>query len=240
MMNVLFARLSSYWVVGILINGFIAPWSFANAPIGVPGVLLSSFEGNLSSSLGVDWEIYDTAVQTPGNQSWGISYASATGVTEGIQALQLTHPSYQWQHGLKLQTASLISLVTTYDTLEFDITANPDAIWSLAWVIMDGDGFPWSMTAPIDLVPGQTTHVSIDMSMPNPTESPQTNWKASAAASGGAWWRLTFALQGNDAASNTTYTILDNVRFGVAVPECSAFCLIIVSGFGLLIARRRI
>jgi hypothetical protein len=202
--------------------------------------LLSSFEGNLSSSLGVDWEIYDTAVQTPGVQTWVISYTPSAGVTDGNKALQISHPSYQWQHGLRLQTASLISLVTTYDTLEFDVTANPDAIWTRVWVIMHGDGFGWGQSAPIQVISGQTTHVSIDMTMPNPTEFPQTNWKEGAAASGGDWWRLIFALDGNDADSNDTYTIIDNIRFGVAIPEPSAFCLMVVSGLGLLTARRRI
>lgn len=239
MMKTILRRLSALWIVLILVSCPTATWSFANPPSVIPGVRLSSFEGDLSSSLGVDWEAYDAAAQTPGTQPWGISYSSALGVTDGNQALQISHPSYEWQHGLKLQTASLIGLVTAYDTLKFDLTASPNAIWSLAWVVMDGDGLNWSQSAPIELVPGQTTHVSIDMSMPNPTESPQANWKASAAASGGDWWRLTFALQGSDALGNDAYVILDNVRFGVAVPESSAACLAVISGLGLLAARRQ-
>jgi hypothetical protein len=137
-----------------------------------------------------------------------------------------------------LQTAALIDLVKNYDRLEFDITAAPSAAWSVAWVSMDGDGFNWSLSAPIELSPGQTTHVSIDMAAPDPSAPSSSSWKAGAAASGGAWWRLTFALQGSDTASSETFTIIDNVRFARAVPEPNAFCLAIAAVGAFMLNRR--
>src|SRR5687767_11615927 len=74
-----------------------------SASITSADTLLSSFEGNLSSSIGVDWELADTDDQTPDNQFWGMQFVE-TGVTEGTSALELTHPADAWQVGFRLNS----------------------------------------------------------------------------------------------------------------------------------------
>ena len=181
---------------------------------------LSGFEGDLNSSLGVSWEFYDTDDQTPGDQVWGTQFVT-TGATEGTSALEVTHPTDAWQHGMRLNTGALAPLIASHDTLEFDATASPDATWRGVWVIMQGDGLDWSQAKQVDLIPGQTVHVVIDLSLPD-SAAPAKNWKASAAASGGTWWQLTIAMMGGDAASLETTTTFDNFMLTAAAPSSPA------------------
>lgn len=181
---------------------------------------LSGFEGDLSSSLGVNWEFYDTDDQTPGDQLWSTQFVT-TGATQGTSALEVTHPADAWQHGMRLNTGALAPLIASHDKLEFDATASPDATWRGVWVIMQGDGLDWSQAQQVDLIPGQTVHVVIDLSLPD-AAAPAKNWKASAAASGGTWWQLTIAMMGGDAASVETTTTFDNFRLTAAIPSSPA------------------
>ncbi len=182
--------------------------------------LLSSFEGNLSSSIGVDWELVDTDDQTPEDQLWGSQFVE-TGATEGTMALELTHPADAWQVGFRLNSGALAPLVAASDTLEFDITASPDATWRGVWVIMQGDGLGWTQAKQVDATPGQTIHASIDLTMPDPDDV-NKNWKAGAAASPGAWWQIVIAIMGGDAASPETTTTLDNIVLTSSAPSLPA------------------
>ena len=182
--------------------------------------LLSSFEGNLSSSVGADWELVDTDDQTPDNQLWTSQFVT-TGVTEGTSALELTHPIDAWQVGFRLNSGALAPLVAASSTLEFDVTASPDATWRGIWIVMQGDGLNWSQAKQIDAVPGQTVHASIDLSLPDSAD-PTKNWKAAAAASPGTWWQIVIAMMGGDAASPETTTTFDNFKFTSAAPTSPA------------------
>jgi hypothetical protein len=176
---------------------------------------LSGFEGDLSSSLGMNWDLLDTDGSTPDNQFWGIEYINSMGVTQGAQALKITHPADAWQLGLRLDGPATIPVIAQSNRLEFDVTASPDATWRAVWVIMQGDGLSWAQANQVDAAPGVTTHASIDLTAP----ANGINWKASAAASGGGWWQVLIAIMGGDSAQPETYTIIDNVRFtGGAIP----------------------
>lgn len=182
--------------------------------------LLSGFEGNLSSSIGVDWEFIDTDGQVPEDQFWGSQFVD-TGVTEGTSALELTHPADAWQLGLRLNSGALAPLVAASNTLEFDITASPDATWRGVWVIMQGDGLGWTQAKQVDATPGQTIHASIDLTMPDP-DDPSKNWKTGAAGSGGTWWQILIAIMGGDSASLETTTTLDNIVLTSSAPALPA------------------
>lgn len=190
------------------------------AGLATADTFLSGFNGDLSSSIGVSWEVFDTDDQTPGDQLWTTQFVS-TGVTEGTQALEVTHPADAWQAGLRLNSGALAPLIASHDKLEFDVTASPDATWRGVWVMMQGDGLGWSEGKQTDVIPGQTVHLSIDLSQPNPAV-PARNWKASAAASGGTWWQIIIVLMGGDAASLETTTTFDNFRLTTAAPVLSA------------------
>ncbi|RIK75976.1 MAG: hypothetical protein DCC67_14555 [Planctomycetota bacterium] len=173
--------------------------------------LISGFEGDLSTTLGADWVLADTDTATPGDQIWTSAFV-AEGVTEGTQALQVTQPVDAWQHGLLLNSTALIPIVASSDTLEFDFTVSPDATWRAVWVIMQGDGLSWAQADQVDGVPGSTVHAVIDLTAPAPS-NPEMNWKTAAAASGGTWWQMWFAIMGGDNFSPETYTIIDNIKF---------------------------
>lgn len=199
--------------------GLLATFGFGAR--GVADTFISGFEGDLSSTLSANWEVYDADETTEGDQSWVQTFDTTLGVTEGTQAVRLTHPLDAWQHGFRLNTGALAPIVASHDTLEFDATASPDATWRGLWVIMQGDGMSWTQAAQVDLVPGQTQHVSISLSQPDPA-APTKNWKAAAAASGGTWWQILFAIMGGDAASPDTYTNFDNIKFGGSPPTSPA------------------
>ena len=198
----------------------LAAACLGGSSIGAADTLLSGFEGNLSSSVGIDWELVDTDDQTPDNQFWGSQFVT-TGVTEGTSALELTHPADAWQVGFRLNAGALAPLVAASDKLEFDITASPDATWRGVWVIMQGDGLSWTQAKQVDAIPGQTIRASIDLAMPD-VDAPEKNWKTAAAASGGTWWQIVIAIMGGDAASTETTTTLDNIVLTSSAPSLPA------------------
>ena len=182
------------------------------APRAVADTFISGFEGDLSSTLGVNWELSDTDDQTPGDQTW-TSAIVTQGVTEGSQAVQLSHPIDLWQAGFRLNTPALIDLVETHDAVSFDVTASPDATWRGVWFVMQGDGLGWTQSpSQVDVFPGITSTVTFDLAP----------WKAGAAASGGTWWQALIVFMGGDGASPETYTIIDNFRFVGSAPGSPA------------------
>jgi hypothetical protein len=172
---------------------FVATGSAASAD-----VLLSSFEGNLNTSIGEPWEVVDSLGGTPGDQLWTAQFIP-TGATDGVQALRVDHGRNSWEHGIRLETTDLIPIVANSDTLEFDVTAPEGISWRALWVIMQGDGMGWTQADQVDLIAGQTVHAVIDLTDPTPGNTEDTaNWKTGAQGSGGTWWQIWFAIMGED------------------------------------------
>lgn len=172
---------------------------------------LSSFEGDLSTPLGVDWTLGSFA---PG--AWTDDFVP-TQASDGTLALQIFHNTNQWEPGLVLSTPQLIDLVSSYDTLEFDVSPSLDTGYRQVFAVMQGDGLSWAQTPEFNLAIGNgvdpSNHVSINLSSPNPSD-PSKNWKAAAQSSPGTWWQLLIGLQGNDwTGASTISTTIDNVKF---------------------------
>jgi hypothetical protein len=161
-------------------------------------VLLSSFEGNLNSSVGGSWAVQDVNGTTPGDQLWTTQFG-ATGATDGVQALRLSHGRNSWELGMNLSSPDLIPIVANSESLEFDVTAPEGISWRALWVIMQGDGLGWTQADQVNLIAGQTVHAAIDLTDVTPGNPDDTaNWKAGAQASGGTWWQILFAIMGED------------------------------------------
>jgi hypothetical protein len=176
-----------------LLAALLATGSVASAD-----VLLSSFEGNLNTSVGEPWAIIDAIGGTPGDQFWTAQFVP-TGATEGTQALRVDHGRNSWEHGMRLDSTDLIPIVANSDTLEFDVTAPAGISWRALWVIMQGDGMGWTQADQVDLIAGQTVHAVLDLTDVTPGNPDDTaNWKAGAQNSGGTWWQLWFAIMGED------------------------------------------
>lgn len=140
--------------------------------------LLSGFNGDLGSSLGVSWEV--------GGPNWGTQFVPQ--LSEGTGALKVQHNA-NWQAGLKLIGGeALAQLVATSDTLEMDAIGAHGMAWRQAFVIMNGDNahVGWQQTEQFDLTfPSEETpfnHIVIDLSDGNRSTEGAQNWKALAQA----------------------------------------------------------
>jgi hypothetical protein len=175
---------------------------------------ISGFEGDLGSTLGVDWKIADALATT----------FVTDGVTEGTEALSITHNT-SWTNAIFLDSGALLDIVASHDTFDVDVTIDTfDATWRQIYVIMQGTGLGWSQVevnldnTDLDYI---TTNVSLDLS--DPVGDGSLNWKASAqqaradlnsGAQTDEWWQVFFIFQGEDITGATEInTIVDNVRF---------------------------
>lgn len=167
--------------------------------------LLSGFDGDLTSSLGVDW-------QTSRPHAF-----VAEGATQGTAALEFSHDT-GWTQDLVLDGGGpLAQLVAANDRLLIDATVPGSAAWRQMYVVMQGDGQGWSQHQ-FDLPAGATSTVTLDLQA--------TGIKASAAGGGQTWWQLYLIFQGgDDPAASPIATTIDNVRF-FAVPEPAGLPLI--------------
>jgi hypothetical protein len=181
----------------------LAALSFVS-PASAVDTLLSGFEGNLSSAIGTDWIFQDARGAVEGDQLWPHQFV-AEGATEGAQALQITHFT-DWTAGFTLKPSSdaarnqLINMFATNDTLEFDMTTPAGISWRQIFVVVNSDPTitNWSQVQ-IDLPANATTHFSIPLTNPDPTD-PTKNWKQSAITGGATatYWEIVIALQGTD------------------------------------------
>lgn len=170
--------------------------------------VLSGFEGDLSSVIGANWMFYDASAD-PGDQIWPHSFVT-NGVTEGTQALQITHFT-GWTHGFSLIPTSdaerdaLIDLFATHDTLEFDLTTGPATSWRQLFFIVNSSETGWSQVQ-IDIPANATTHFALPLTNPDPSDATK-NWKQSAIDGAGTatYWEIVFALQGADLAATADF-----------------------------------
>lgn len=201
------------WVVALTLS---LPLSSA---VGA-SVLLSGFEGDLSTSLGPNWASNLTR-----------SYVG-TGVTQGASALQLSHGTGWTQDFFLDGGPALANLVASSDTFQIDTTTPASTSWRQLFVVMQGANQGWSQHQ-FDLAANATGTATLDLNA--------TGIKANALAGDKGWWQIYLIFQGgDDPASNPIQTTLDNVRFNnSSVPEPASLVLFLVAGFGLSSVRRR-
>jgi hypothetical protein len=140
--------------------------------------LLSAFDGDLSSSIGVDWEV--------SNAGWSTQFVSQ--LSQGTGALKVNHKP-NWEVGLKLVGgAALAQLVATSDTLELDAIGAYGMAWRQVFVVLNGNGehVGWQQTEEFALsVPSEAepfNHIVIDLTDGNRNTAGAQNWKAMAQA----------------------------------------------------------
>jgi hypothetical protein len=180
--------------------------------------LLSGFEGDLSTTLGLNWASNLTK-----------SYV-ATGVTQGATALQLTHGT-GWTQDFTLDGGAAAALVAANDKFQLDATVPATAEWRELFIVMQGDGLGWTQRGPFALPAGATTPVTLDLA--------GDVFKSAAAGGGKSWWQVYLIFQGGDAgAPSQITTTIDNIRFS-AVPEPATAALAIGGLIGVAAIRRR-
>ncbi len=180
--------------------------------------LLSGFEGDLTSSAGINW-------------TTGLTHSyTAAGATQGATAIQLTHGT-GWTQNFTLDGGAVAPLVATSDKLLLDATVPATAEWRELFIVMQGDGLGWSQRGPFALTVGATTPVTLDLAA--------EGFKAAAAGGSQSWWQVYLIFQGGDVGAPTQITTtIDNIRFS-AVPEPATAALAIGGIIGVAAARRR-
>jgi hypothetical protein len=161
--------------------------------------LISSFEGNLSSSLGATWEIPNsTAEFVP------------VGATDGTSALSMQHATNWTIQAILRGQMQLAQAAASHDFLVFDATTKDLGIagdtWSPAWrqmfVIFNSNQGGWQQTqidfsVAADDGGSLTTPIILDLAASGVKANAQTF--VDAAASGpGIYWELFLAIQGGD------------------------------------------
>jgi hypothetical protein len=181
--------------------------------------LLSGFEGDLSTTVGLNWASNLTK-----------SYV-ATGATQGATALQLTHGT-GWTQDFTLDGGAVAPLVANSDKFMLEATVPATAEWRELFIVMQGDGLGWSQRGPFALPAGATTPVTLDLAA--------EGFKAAAAGGGQSWWQVYLIFQGGDVGAPTQITTtIDNIRFSAAVPEPATAALAIGGLIGVAAVRRR-
>jgi hypothetical protein len=163
--------------------------------------LLSSFENDLSSSLGVDWAVWDT---------FDYSFTDI-GATDGTSALAIHHPtSGSWQiQGFFDGGVPLAQLAADNGFMQVDVTTTDvgeagDGLspsWRQVYLIFNSNQGGWQQTAfgltvAADDGGSSTQTLTLDLA----SSGIQANAAAYAASGGGdgTWWQLFIALQGDD------------------------------------------
>jgi hypothetical protein len=152
--------------------------SLSQAPHGEADTLISGFNGNLSSTLGIDWQVF--------GPNWSTQFVPQ--LSEGTGALRVQH-NPNWQVGLKLAGGeALAQLVIASDTLEFDAVGAFGMAWRQVFAVLNGNNeyVGFSQTPEFGLgVPSEATpfnHIVIDLTDVNGAAAGGQNWKALAQA----------------------------------------------------------
>jgi hypothetical protein len=179
--------------------------------IAVSGVtadtLLSSFEQNLDTSVGLTW------------QTGPLNTAYVTeGATEGAYALQIEH-NIEWTQDFMLGGKEASQLVADNYFFEVDVTTPADISWRQIFVVMQG-GNPysgWLQAEQFDLNANQTQTISLDLNSTvagSDTGQTYREHAASTVADPEGWWEIYLVFQGEDqSGAELITTTIDNVRF---------------------------
>jgi hypothetical protein len=174
---------------------------FGSAPRVCQAQLISSFEGNLSSSVGVNWD------------GPGIPTATYTtiGATDGTRALAIHHsPGWAIQAFLK-GGVPLAQDVVSHDFLLIDVTTQDDGIggdgWSPAWrqliTVFNSSSGGWQQSDNNYAVAADdggflTQTVILDLAASGVKANAQAYLNAVAANTQGTYWELFLPMQGGD------------------------------------------
>lgn len=140
--------------------------------------LLSAFDGDLSSSIGTNWEVVGA--------NWSTQFVPQ--LSQGTNALSVRHNA-NWEVGLKLVGGEpLAQLIANSDTLELDAIGAYGMAWRQIFVVLNGNGehVGWQQTEEFGLnVPSETepaNHIVIDLLDGNRNSAGAQNWKSMAQA----------------------------------------------------------
>jgi hypothetical protein len=195
--------------------GFVAAALLASPVRG--DTLLSGFEGDLSSTVGLNW-----ATSLPANYT-------AVGATQGATAVELTHGT-GWTQNFTLDGGAIAPLVATSSKFMLDATAPTTSEWRQLFIVMQGAGLTWAQRGPFELAPGVTTPVTLDLEA--------EGFRAAAAGGDQSWWQVYLIFQGGDVGGQSQITTtIDNIRFS-AVPEPTTAALICGAMIGVVALRR--
>jgi len=158
--------------------------------------LVSGFNGDLSSTFGATWDVYEVG--------WSSELVPA--LSEGTGALRVYHNT-NWQAGIKLPGgAALAQAIVNNDTLELDLIAPYGINWRQLAVIMNTNPSgnfhqttQFDVSYPTEAAPFQ--HVVVNLADTN-----GKNWKALAQQwldnpvpeGDPQWFELMFSFQGAD------------------------------------------
>jgi hypothetical protein len=141
-------------------------------------VTLSGFNGDLSSSLGVNWEVF--------GPNWSTKFAPQ--LSEGTGSLAVRHNA-NWEVGIKLAGGeALAQLILANDTLEFDAIGTFGMAWRQTFAVINGNNehVGWNQTEEFNLtVPSETVpfnHIVIDLADANRATGGAQSWKEKAQA----------------------------------------------------------
>jgi len=172
-----------------------------SAPLFSHAQLISSFEGNLSSSVGVNWD------------GPGIPTATYTtvGATDGSLALAIHHPT-AWNIEAYLKAGvPLAQDIVNHDFLAVDVTTQDLGIggdgWSPAWrqliTVFNSSSGGWQQTDNNYSVASDdggflTQTVILDLAASGVKANAQAYLDAVAAGAQGTYWELFLPMQGGD------------------------------------------
>jgi hypothetical protein len=170
--------------------------------------VVGAFDGNLSTSLGFDWEVLDVngapaPIQfVPGVTGEAAEIAHLTGWTMPIR---LNPPAGD-------PMTNLITLFASSDTLEFDVRVGPEGSDRQMWVILNSNATGWSQPPQVDPVVNGDTHIVIDLTDPGHG----VNWKQAAQDAlvnpvAQEYWQLFLVIQGPDLALTADFDIDSDV-----------------------------
>jgi hypothetical protein len=170
------------------------------------GTLLSSFEQNLDTSVGLTWQ---TGLNT--------EYVTE-GATEGVYALQIEHNT-EWTQDFMLGGKETAQLVADNYFFEVDVTTPADIEWRQLFVVMQG-GNPysgWLQAEQFELSANQTQTISLDLNSTvagSATGQTYREHAATTVADPEGWWEMFLIFQGADQSGAALITTtIDNVRF---------------------------
>jgi hypothetical protein len=188
--------------------GALAAAAALSAAPATQGQLLSGFEGDLSSTLGVDWAVVGSLPAA--------EFVPA--LTEGAQAVQIANDPVNgsWPAFELAGSTALAELIVNSRALALDWAPNDGFSWRQLFPILNSSN-GWKQAGQIDFVPGnpfQETVIDLNSAIGDTTYRRHAQQWLDAP---GAWFNLNIVIQGAQfVPEETPFTIFDNIRFYAA------------------------